>query len=82
MKVERIIGYGENGCPTKQDIRLMRTTCPQCKKAVEFIMLEDDFIKEDRDFLEELNLKYREEIIRLNKIISMLINNSLSRKDT
>ena len=73
MKVERFIGYSENGCPSKVDLRLLRTTCPKCREYVEFIMLNDDFLKEDNAFLEGMNMKLRDEIHRLNLIINKVI---------
>ena len=78
VKVNRICGIDESNSPAMIDFRVMNTTCPKCRQAVQFAMQEDDFLDKDNEFLENQNRRLRVEIHRLNMIINKLINHQSS----
>lgn len=73
MKVERFCGYSENGIAESVTMRVLRTTCPLCRKPVEFTMTNEDFMAEENKFLSKENDRLRDEIHRLNIIINTLV---------
>ena len=58
---------------SKTTMRVMNTTCPKCRKRVQFTMQSDECVAEENKYLIEQNKKAQTEIIRLNMIINRLI---------
>jgi len=71
MKIERYTNWNAT-----QMMRVLDTTCPQCKKAVRFAMPDDEFVSEEAKWLEEENTKLRESLFRLANILDTLSRRS------
>lgn len=73
MKVERFTKLDNNDVPQMLSIRILHATCPECKKAVEFALSDDDFVKDEIISLEMENNDLRQEILRLHKVIDRIL---------
>lgn len=69
MKVEMYSKYPDAGV----SMRVLETTCPQCKKWVRFALLDDECLKEEIKWYKERVGRLEKELVEQKMVIHKLI---------